>query len=493
MAKEFKPRHQQKAMIDGVTQLPRCNIFASPGTGKTSAVLCALDIRNMMGDDIFPVLVTGPMRVVNTVWSTEMESWAQFKKYTYSKILGTPKQRRDALAAKADFYFINTENLLWLDEHLTKELGVAWPFNTVIVDESTRIKNHRCSRVDTRKRKDAHRFKVRYMFSRGGSKNPSALMKHATKTRYWVNLTGTPTPNGVKDIWGQHWPMDFGAALGETFTEFKERWFVPEYGSSAAQERIRPLPHSEDEILDLIAPYTVTVDSATLVDKPNVVRVLTELPDSLRKRYRELAKDAYLQLVELEKEATVTGVNAGALAMKLRQFAAGSIINDQGGTTQVHSLKIEALKELRETLGDTPIIVAYHFRSDLEAIQKAFPKAVLLPKGSKQKEVEDKWNSGKISMLLLHPQSAGHGLNLQYGGNIMVIYTPDWNAEYYEQVIERIGPMRQKQAGLDRPVWIYRLEVKGTIDTTILAAIDGKMEVSQSVKDYLLTLGEDLE
>lgn len=490
MPKQLVPHPHQQEIIDTMTRLDRANIFASPGTGKTASVLYALDIRRLLGDEMFPVLVAAPLRVANTVWSSEIERWLNFKGFTYAKVLGNVKKRTEALNAKVDFYFINTENLVWLEDFLTRHRR-KWPFQTVIVDESTRIKNHRCSRVDTRLRKDASRFKTRFMFTRGGSKGPAALMKHAHGTPYWYNLTGTPTPNGVKDIWGQQWPIDFGAALGMTFTEFKERWFVPEWGSSVNQERIKEVPGAREEILNLIAPNTVTIDSATMVDEPNIVNLLTEMSETQYKQYKELAKEAYLEMVamlEAEDRETVTAVNAGALSMKMRQYASGAIINDQKGITQVHSLKVDAVKELVETLGDQPIIVAYHFRSDLAALTKAFPKAVVLPTGNKQQAVEDDWNAGKIKMLLIHPQSAGHGLNLQYGGNIMVIYTPDWNAEYYEQVIERIGPMRQKQAGLDRPVWIYRIVTKGTIDSVVLGALDGKITVSQSVKDYLLNL-----
>lgn len=467
---QFSPRECQQPMVDMMSARARCNVFASPGTGKTSATLVTLDSLSLESD-VFPVLIVAPLRVANLVWDEEVDKWARLRHLTVSKVLGKREDREAALKAKADIYTINYQNLVWLSETLKK-----WPFKTVVCDESTAIKNHR---VHFQKRN-----KKWVMYVSGAAKNARALVRYAMKTDRWINLTGTPTPNGVENLWGQCWPIDFGESLGRTHSAFLDRWFRMKWGSSKEQQRYETMPGAEEEILERIKPFSASVDAYDYFDieRPVELDIKFSLPEKARELYDKMHEEA---VAELMSGDTVVGANIGSTIMKCRQIASGFVRDEEDEWHHVHKAKVEALKELVSKLGDQPLLVAYYFQKDVEYIQKAFPKAVVLPSGSEQKAVQDKWNEGKIPMLLAHPQSAGHGLNLQWGGNNLCIYTPDWNAEFYEQIIERIGPTRQAQAGLDRLVYIHRLVASKTWDEIIVKRLHKKMSVTEMVKEAL--------
>lgn len=470
----FVPRKYQEMMIDHMQRLPRCNVFASPGAGKTASTLAALDILSLVDDNVFPALVVGPKRVVNQVWSDEVDDWAQFQGLRVSKMLGTKNQRHDALFKPADIYTINPANLQWLDAQ------GYWPFKTVVCDESTLIKNHRVHFQKTRTGKTA-------MYVTG-AKGPRALVKHAKDVKRWINLTGTPTPNGLEDLWGQQWPIDFGAALGPTHSFFMQTYFRPAWGSSEEHRKMELLPGAKDRILDRIAPTSLVVDAYDWFDisRPIVNDMMVRLPAGAMAAYRKMHADSVLELADmLDGGVEVTAVNAGSMVMKCRQIASGHIRDDAGVWHTVHDAKLDALDELRESLNGQPLLVAYWFKADAAAIQARFKDAVLLPNNSSQKEVTSKWNNGKVKMLLVHPQSAGHGLNLQHGGNHLCFYTVDWNAEYYEQVIERIGPTRQAQGGYNRPTFVHRLIADNTWEKLVAAAVEGKITFSNAVKAAL--------
>lgn len=463
-------RNCQLPMQQMMSTRHRCNVFASPGTGKTLATLATLDALSL-AEDVFPVLVVAPLRVANVVWDSETDRW--FPGIRVNKMLGAMQARRDALKKPADLYTINPANLQWLEA----ELDGKWPFRTVVCDESTLIKNHR---VHLRLDKEG-RWRVR---KDGKAKNARALVSKANKASRWINLTGTPTPIGAVDLWGQCWPIDYGRALGRTFSDFKHRWFRPAWGSSKEQERLEPLPGAEDEILDRIRHFSVSIDAYDYFDikRPMVVDVKVALPAKARKLYDDMHEHS---IVELQGGVAALGPNSGAKLMKCRQIASGHLRDEDGQWHSVHSAKLDALQELRDKLNGQPLLVAYYFKEDAKAILSRFKDAVLLPKDSRQREVSDAWNEGKVPMLLVHPQSAGHGLNLQWGGNNLCIYTVDWNAEFYEQVIERIGPTRQAQAGLNRLVYVHRLIAARTWDEVIVKNLANKMTVQQMVKEAL--------
>ena len=469
------PRPCQLPMIDIMTRLDRCNVFASPGTGKTSATLMSLDALTALGDEVFPALVMAPLRVANVVWSDEVDRWGRFRGIRVVKVLGSQKARMDALRTVGDIYTINPANLMWLREALRGE----WPFKTVIVDESTSIKNHRVHFQETKSGKMA-------LHVAGKAKNARALVANAIHTPRWINLTGTPTPTGVENLWGQCWPIDFGQALGASHKAFKARWFQPAWGSSPEQQRIEPLPGAHDEILDRIKPFSVSIDAYDYFDihRPVELDIKVPIPDRARTRYDQMHKHSVTEI----NDSTVVGANTGAALLKCRQIASGHLRDDKGVWHHLHSAKLDALEELRDKLDGQPLLVAYWFKEDAKAILGRFKKAEVLTSGAGQRDIETRWNEGRIPMLLVHPQSAGHGLNLQWGGNNLCIYTIDWNAEYYDQVIERIGPTRQAQAGLNRMVYIHRLLADRTWDQVIAKNLRKKATVSQLVKDALAVL-----
>lgn len=468
MSQILVPRAYGQLAVGHIVRNPRCNLFASPGMGKTVSTLSALEAACVLRD-AYPVLVVAPHRVANSVWTRETNKWAHLNHLRVSKILGSAAERIAALRAKADIYTINYENLGWLEE----QLGGKMPFKTVVSDESTRLKNHRCSLQTS---KTGKRF-----FKRAGAKNASALGRMSFQYDNHVNLTGTPAPNGLKDLWGQQFFVDHGEQLGRSYTAFTNRWFRIRPGSSREAAVFEPLAHAEAEITERLKATTLSLDAYDWfdVDRPREVDIEIELTDRLMRDYRTLHNDAVLQLTE---DTTVTAVNAAVITAKCLQFATGHLFDAEGVNHPIHDLKLDALESLMENLCGAPLLVAYHWKPDLERILRRFKgKAEVLPKGAKQEEVERRWNKGEIPMLLVHPQSAGHGLDLQHGGHNLCIFSPQWDLELYQQVIERIGPVRQAQAGYDRLVNVYRLITKGTFDELVIKRIDTKCTVQQAV------------
>lgn len=476
MRPEFDPHEYQHLVIKHSAALDRSNIWMSPGMGKTACALLIMQIRALVGD-AFPALAIGPMRVANSVWNREVEKWATFKGLRVAKILGTPEERVAALRSKADIYTIHYGLLKWLHEYLV-ETKTPWFFQTVIGDEATRLKSARCSF-----RKHPKSGKVSLYIA--GSANAGALARYAPRTPYWMNLTGTPAPNGLKDLWGQHWFIDFGQSLGHTYDAFTRRWFYQRRGTRAEQAVFEPMPHAQDEITRRMAPKTISVDAYDWfdVEKPREVDIEIELPEKLLKGYRKLHREAVLKL---ENEAVLTAVNAGAITNKCLQYASGAAYDAAGTSHFIHTEKLDALESLVENLNGAPLLVSYHFKPTRDAILKRFPLAELLPGDKRQKAVEDRWNAGKIPMLVIHPASAGHGLDLQHGGHNLCVVDPNWDYELYAQSIERIGPVRQKQAGYNRLVNVYRLIVRETFDRVVIDRLTTKASVESAVKGAML-------
>lgn len=482
---EFKVRPVQEAALALTYAKERSNVFADPGLGKTSTMLMTLITRDIMEGDVFPALVVAPKRVANAVWDAEVESWAQFAHLKVSKVLGTAQQRKDALKKKAHIYCINYENLKWLAGYI----GLEWIFKTVIVDESTKIRGHRCSYTLPTKNHPQGMLRV------AGTLNARALVKYRGKTRLWYNLSGTPTPKSEIDLWAQQWAIDGGRALGRTFSEFTARYFRKPYGADVEDDRWEVMPNMAEQITDAIKPNTVVLKAYDWLDieRPIELNIPVELPPAVRKTYNEMHKQSVIKL--LETDTDITALNAAAVLMKCRQIASGAVLDENGEIHVLHEERLHALKELYERINQ-PLLVAYNFRYEKDAICRFFNAdkdvAVPLPNGATQKEVEARWNRGEIPMLLVHPASAGHGLNLQHGSNHCVIFTPDWNYELYAQVIERVGSTRQKQSGYDRPVYIHRFYAPKTIDEVVLASLGRKHSVSETVKDALRVTEQSL-
>lgn len=450
----FNPRPYQHMIIDHILSNERCGVWAGMGTGKTSSTLTALDLLDLI--DPSPALVIAPLRVAASTWLDEAKKWEHLKDYKVVAIVGDRVQREMALKQPANAYTINYENLPWLIEYL----GDRWPFTKIVADESTKLKSFRL---------------------RQGGKRAQALGKVAfDKVKYFIELTGTPSPNGLQDLWGQMWFIDRGARLGKNFKAFTTRWFQSEpIGMGKFAVRLVPFNHSQVEIQNKLKDICISIDARDYFDiaEPIMHIVNVELPPAARKLYKAMEDEMF---IELSNGAEIEAFNAASKTIKCLQLANGAAYTDDKGTyAPVHDVKIEALESIVNEAAGMPVLVAYHFKSDLERLLKAFPAGRQLDKNPQT--ITD-WNAGKIPVLFAHPASAGHGLNLQDGGNILVFFGHWWNLEEYQQIIERIGPTRQAQAGHDRPMFIYQIVAKDTVDEIIMQ----RRESKRSVQDLLL-------
>ena len=458
MLREFKPRPYQAKIIDFILSHRRGAVYAGMGMGKTSSTLCALERLKKEEPDAFPALILAPLRVASSTWPQEILKWGF--NLSCACVSGTPKQRVKILTgAPADIYTTNYEQIPWLAEYF----GDKWPFKTVIADESTRLKSFRL----------------------GGSKSSRARALAAPawdKVKRFIELTGTPASNGLIDLWGQLWFIDKGAALGRSFREFTARYFdAYQVGMSAYALKYEPREGADKAIQERIAPVSISLSASDWfdIDEPIISPVYVGMPDETEKFYKTLKSDL---LVSLDETSEVTAVNAAALSAKCLQCASGAVYDDEGECRILHEEKLLALDSIIEEAAGEPVLVAYHWRFSAERIMKRFKNAVIL---DKDPETIARWNRGEIPILVTNPASAGHGLNLQDGGHILVIFDEWWDLEQYLQVIERIGPTRQMQAGHPRPVYVYHIMARGTLDPVVLTRLQTKCRVQDALLEYL--------
>lgn len=450
MAKNFTPRPYQDLILSHEIDIKRSNVWAGMSMGKTVATLTALEDLFMAGSETQPALVLAPLRVASSTWPDEAVKWNHLRNIDVQPIIGTAKERIAAIKnTNASVFTINYDNLVWLVEIF----GEHWPFGTIIADESTRLKSFRL---------------------RKGGKRAAALAKVAHKhVHRWVNLTGTPSPNGLIDLWGQAWFVDQGQRLGRTYSAFTSRWFNNIQFPGQQWSKLEPWPFAQEQMQDALRDVTISLDAADWFDieEPihNIIKL--ELPTKARKQYQEMEKEMFL---ELEHEG-IEALNAAAKTVKCLQIASGAIYTDDSKNwVELHDAKIQALESIISESGGMPILVAYHWKHDLERLLKAFPKGKNLD--ADPQTLRD-WNAGKIPILFAHPASAGHGLNLQDGGNILVFFSHWWDLEQHEQIIERIGPTRQIQAGYNRPVFIHHLIAAATMDEVVMERRNSKREI----------------
>ena len=350
----------------------------------------------------------------------------------------------------------------------------------ILVHNCTRLKGLRIS-LQTRKKKDGSQGKE-FIAGQGATRAKAIAHIAHTHVKRWVNLTGSPAPNGLVDAWGQNWFIDGGRGLGNSFTAFSHRWFRAVPGSDPKQQRIEPMPFAGAQIQDILAKSSITIDARDWFDikEPIESHIFIDLPPRARKQYDEMQKELFTWIESHPLEA----FSAGVKSLKCLQMASGSVKVSDDKWLPVHDEKIEALKSIVEETNGAPLLVAYQYRADLERILKAFPKAQSLERDSKRKE--QAFREGKIHMLVVHPQSAGHGLDLQHNCNILVDYSSGFNLEFDEQVIERIGPTRQFQLGKDVPVYRYRIIARDTVEqTAVLPSLKNKTSVQDALKDAM--------
>lgn len=454
MAIDFAARPYQLLITDFIQRNRRAAVWSSMGTGKTSATATALEDLALT-EDIYPILIVAPLRVARTTWPQEYRKWNHLKHLRVMPVCGALKERQAALRVNVPVYTTNFEQLPWLVEHF----GDKWPFKTVVIDEATKLKGFRL---------------------RQGTQRAKALARVAhTKIKRIVLLTGTPSPNGLQDLWGQMWFVDKGDRLGRTFDAFKQRWFRASHTGFG----VEATDQAQEQIQEALSDVCITIDAADWFDlkKPIVNLIKVELPPAAKVLYKNMEKQMFMDLEGSQIEA----LNAAAKTQKCLQISSGAAYVDGGPQwKKIHDEKLDALEEILEEAAGMPILVSYHFKSDLERLLKRFPQGRHLDKRS---ETIDDWNAGKIPMLFAHPASAGHGLNLQDGGNILVFFTVNWNLEEHQQIIERIGPVRQLQAGHNRPMFIHFILAADTVDELVLERLQSKREV----QDILLSAMRD--
>jgi SNF2 family DNA or RNA helicase len=443
---DFTPHSYQRPAMQWLYEKPRCALWMPMGGGKTVTTLTSLDNLSMV-EDVYPVLVLAPLRVAKTTWPDEIGKWEHLKHLRVSPIVGNAKERQAALDVDADIYTMNYDNLVWLQA----ALGTNWPFKTVVADEFTRLKSFRL---------------------RQGSKRAAALARVAhTKVSRFIGLTGTPNPNGLQDLWGQTWFLDGGERLGRTFSAFSDRWFAKGWDGYS----LKPLASAQKEIEDRLRDVCLTVEGLP-VHEPVRNYISVDLPPKARKAYDSMENDMFAEL----EEDGIEAFNAAAKTIKCLQLANGAVYTDNAGNwKEVHDVKLDALDSVIEEANGAPVLVAYHFKSDLARLQSRYPKGRVLD--AKSDTIRD-WNAGRVPLLFAHPASAGHGLNLAEGGNILVFFSLNWNLEEHLQIIERIGPMRQAQAGLKRPVFVHYIMARNTIDNLVF----GRLRSKKSVQEIML-------
>ncbi len=429
---KFLPHDYQKYAIEYIKSHPITALFLDMGLGKTVTTLTA--IRDLMYDtfEVRRGLVVAPLRVARDTWPEELRKWDHLKDLTCSVVVGSVAERRRALQKKADIYIVNRENLVWLYEHC------KMPFDMVVLDELSSFKNHQ-----------AKRFR--------------AIKALRPNVKRIVGLTGTPSGNGLMDLWAEFRILDMGERLGRYISQYRNLYFKPDKRNGMVVYSYKPLPGAEEAIYHQIADITVSMKATDYLEMPELVSVVKEvsLSEKEKKRYDELKKSLVLELPGGE----VTAANAASLTLKLSQMANGAIYTDDKDVVAIHDRKLDALEDLVESANGKPVLVAYWFKHDKDRIRKRMEAREL-------KEPQDfaDWNAGKIPVALIHPASAGHGLNLQQGGSILIWFGPTWSLELYQQTNARLW--RQGQA--NKTVIIQHIVARDTIDERILNVLEHK-------------------
>lgn len=457
---KFTPRPYQRRAVQFLLEHPRCNLWADMGSGKTPVALTAIDILLSFGE-VQKVLIVAPLRVALVTWPEECQKWDEFQHLDLVVIAGTPTERTEKLKY-GRIHIINYEQLPWL----FSTVGAAWDYDMVLLDEP-----------DKAKAPDSIRFKGKAK-KPGQPGHPGLRWARDHVTR-WVNMGGTPAPNGEADLWTQAYFLD-PALLGRTLTEFRRRYFVPH---PYVQHVWTIRPEARAEIRARLAPVSLTISPKDFTDLPPLVETVHHVPlaPAESKRYRTLQKDFFLQLEEGGEKLIAQALN---LSQALLQYTSGFLYREDGSYSIEHTHKLDALEDLVEA-AQGPVLIAHHFQAEREQILKRLPQAQVL---DKKPDTIARWNRGEIPVLLLHPASAGHGLSLQHGGNQMIFFSLDWNLGNYQQVIERIGPMRQYQSGLDRPCFIHYLVSPDTIDEIVLDRLQSKGDVQDLIKSAMKRL-----
>lgn len=447
-------------MINHVLDNERCALFCPMGLGKSSATLAAVVAISLA--EKHKVLIVAPLRVARDTWPEEAARWHEFAHLRVSVIVGNAAERAAAMRADADIYTVNFEVLPQIVEHY----GDRWPFTFLVVDESSKLKGFRLKQ---------------------GTQRAKALAKVAHKyVQRILLLSGTPAPNSIADLWGQMYFIDAGQRLGRTFSGFTSRWFHNVAKGNTGFTQLVPHPHAQAEIQSKIKDVCLSLNAKDWFDIKDPVRnvIAVQMPPKAVSLYKEFERELFILLDGHEVEA----VSAAAKSVKCLQLASGAVYTDETCTAfhELHDAKLQALESVVEEAAGMPVLVAYHFKSDKARIMKAMPGAADLATDAGMA----KFKAGDAPLGLAHPASLGHGVDgLQRVTNIVCFFTSWWNSEEHDQFVERVGPVRQAQAGFDRPVFVHYLTAAGTVDELVVARRHAKSAVQDLLLEYLKAKG----
>lgn len=467
---DFTPRYCQELMRDWILAHNRCNVWASPGTGKTGACYTAADILKLLGSRFTPWLILGPKKVALDVWPREQKKWNQFRDLRIVTLAGLEeydciRQLRRAAKGELDAIVVNYDRLIarYNDKGKRTSFGLIdyfmedgreWPFRGVIADESTKLKGFRL---------------------KNGAKRAMALAYVAKHVGRWINLTGTPSPNGLLDLWGQQWFVDRGARLGRTFTEYQRKFFYQDPDT----DKWVPFDGAAEEIARRLADCTISIQAKDYFDLPPIIvnDVPVRLNAKAMQQYKRMERELF---TELDNGEAVDAQNAAVKTQKCLQMASGAIYTHEAGEkieyTELDDSKRYALEHIMAEAG-VPVLVAFQWKFDRDRLLKWFPGA----REIKTSQDIDDFNAGKINPGIAHPASTAHGIDLARGTNIGVFYSQWWNLEEYMQFIERFGPTRQAQHGLNRPVFLHHLIGEGTLEEDVVQRRYGKRTVQETL------------
>lgn len=439
---KYKPHSYQEYAIRYIETHPISALLIDMGLGKTSITLTA--IRNLLFDsfEVCKVLVIAPLRVAKNTWTDEIKKWEHLSTLTYSLIVGNENERLSALNEKADIYIINRENVDWL----VNKSRYKFDFDMVVIDELSSFKNHQ-----------SKRFK--------------SFMKVRPLVKRIVGLTGTPSSNGLMDLFAEFKILDMGKRLGYFIGQYRNTYFKPDKMNGPIVYSYKPLPNAENAIYEKISDITVSMKANEYLKMPEILtsNYVVELSNSEKNQYDEMKKSLVLEITDGE----ITASNAASLSNKLCQLSNGAIYDDEQNIVEIHDRKLEALEDIIESMNGKPLLIAYWYRHDLERIKSRFSVREI-----KTSEDISDWNDGKIPVALIHPASAGHGLNLQNGGSTLVWFGLTWSLELYQQTNARLYRQGQKNT-----VVIQHIITKGTIDEQILKALQKKNKTQADLID----------
>lgn len=449
---KYNPHKYQEYATDYILKNPIAAIFLDMGLGKSIITLTAIFDLTLDSFLVRKVLVIAPLRVAKNTWPAEIQKWDHLKCLQYSLAVGSAPERKAALMKRAQVYIINRENVDWL----ISKSGLPFDYDMLVIDELSSFKSHQ-----------AKRFK--------------SLIKVRPKVKRIVGLTGTPSSNGLMDLWAEYRLLDMGQRLGRFIGRYRENFFVPDKRNQQIIFSYKPRPGAEDAIYELISDITISMKGRDYLKLPDLV--INEVPVSLSEDEMKSLDVMKRDLITRIKGEEISAVNAAALSNKLLQMANGAVYDDEGDVVYIHDRKLEALEDLIEAANGKPVLIAYWFKHDLSRIQKRFKVELLSTSDSIKK-----WNRGETALAAIHPASAGHGLNLQTGGSTLIWFGLTWSLELYQQTNARLWRQGQKET-----VVIHHLISKGTIDERVMKALKHKDNTQsaliEAVKVNLLTGG----